>query len=128
MNRVLLSGRLTKDPDINIRNNGKLTVANFVLAVQRTSAPKECNYIQCVAFGTTAENIRKYLKQGIKIIVDDGEWRTDEYIDRYGNKVFTNQCWVKHFEFAESKTKQTEHGDNGFVNITGNATGLFPFT
>lgn len=121
MNRVLLSGRLTKDPDIKIRN-GRLTVANFVLAVQRTSNPSECNYIQCVAFGNTADIVQRYLKQGIKIIVDDGEWRTDEYKDQYGNRIYTNQCWVKHFEFAESKSRQST--EQGFVDCTGTE----PFT
>ena len=119
MNRVLLSGRLTKDPEINIRNtsNGKVTVANFVLAVPKNSNPKECNYISCVAFGKTAENIDQYLKQGIKIIVDDAEWKTDEYTDRNGNRIFTNHCWVKHFEFAESKSRQTNQADNPFSFI-----------
>ena len=129
MNRVLLSGRLTKDPGVNIRNgaNGKFIVANFVLAVPRTSNYKECNYIQCVSFGNTAENIQKYLRQGTKIIVDDGEWRTDEYTDKYGNKVFWNRCWVKHFEFAESKTKQANDDKQEFANLSELPAGALPF-
>ena len=129
MNRVLLSGRLTKDPDINIRNgiNGKFTVANYVIAVQKNSNPKECNFIHCVSFGNTAENVRKYLKQGTKIIVDDGEWRTDEYTDKNGNKVFLNRCEVKHFEFAETKSKQTDSAEQGFVQKSVDDVVNFPF-
>ena len=130
MNRVLLSGRLTKDPDVNIRNgaNGKLTVANFVLAVPRNSNPRECNFIQCVSFGNTAENVKRYLRQGIKIIVDDGEWRTDEYTDRNGHKVYLNQCWVKHFEFAESKSRQQPVEEQGFMTVSDEELARMPFT
>lgn len=128
MNRVMLSGRLTDNPDINIRNssNGKLTVATFILAVPRTSKPSEANFIHCVSFGNTAEIIEKYVTQGMKIIVDDGEWRTDEYTDRNGNKVYTNQCVVKHFEFAESKQRQ--YNSQGFMNLSEEMTGSLPFT
>lgn len=128
MNRVMLSGRLTDNPDINIRNssNGKLTVATFILAVPRTSKPSEANFIHCVSFGNTAEIIEKYVTQGMKIIVDDGEWRTDEYTDRNGNKVHTNQCVVKHFEFAESKQRQSN--SQGFMNLSEEMTGSLPFT
>lgn len=128
MNRVMLSGRLTDNPDINIRNssNGKLTVATFILAVPRTSKPSEANFIHCVSFGNTAEIIEKYVTQGMKIIVDDGEWRTDEYTDRNGNKVYTNQCVVKHFEFAESK--QRHSNSQGFMNLSEEMTGSLPFT
>ena len=130
MNRVLLSGRLTKDPDVKIRNgaNGKLTVANFVLAVPRNSNLRECNFIQCVSFGNTAENVKRYLKQGIKIIIDDGEWRTDEYTDRNGHKVYLNQCWVKHFEFAESKSRQQPAEEQGIMTVSDEELARMPFT
>lgn len=118
MNRVLLSGRLTKDPDVNIRNG--VTVTEFVLAVPRGSKPSESNFIQCVAFGTTATNIGKYCVRGMKIIIDDGEWRVDKYTDRYGNVIYSNKCWVKHFEFAESKSSQ-----HGFSEL---GTTEMPFT
>lgn len=109
MNKVLLSGRLVKDPETKTANgvNGKILVTNFVLAVPRIGKSNESDFIPCVSFGRTAENISRYTKQGMKIIITDGKWRTDKYTDRGGNTIYTNNCVVSQFEFAESKSSQS---------------------
>ena len=103
MNQVILSGRLTRDPDIKYANN--TTVARYTLAVERRfkkDGEQSADFISCVAFGKNAEFSEKYLKQGTKIIVS-GHIQTGSYTNKDGHKVYTTDVVIDSQEFAESK-------------------------
>lgn len=104
MNRAVLMGRLTKDPDI--RTNGETTIARFTLAVDRRKRD-EADFISCVAFNKLAEFSQKYLKQGTKICAE-GRIQTGSYTNRDGQKVYTTDVILDGIEFAESKKTQDE--------------------
>lgn len=99
MNTVILMGRLTKDPEIRHTQDG-LAIASFTLAVDRFK--DGADFIRCTAFGKSAENAEKYLRKGTKIACT-GRWQTGSYKDRNGNTVYTNDCTLERWEFAESK-------------------------
>ena len=136
MNKVTLIGRLTRDPDIRYSENanGQMCIAKYCLAVNRrfkTDGQPDADFINCTAFGKTAEFVEKYLYKGMKIAVV-GEWRTGSYENKDGNKVYTNECLVFEHEFVESKsdsssestntaaTPPTPTSNDGFMNIPDN--------
>ena len=103
MNRVILLGRLTKDPEIkDLGGNDRM--AKYTLAVKRPfrSAEQNVDYISCVCFGKPALNAEKYLKKGMLILIE-GWIRTGRYKGKDGNTVFTTEVQVDRAEFAESK-------------------------
>ena len=107
MNKVILSGRLTRDADIKYsQGENAKAVARFTLAVdrrfKREGDEQTADFISCVAFGKVAEVVEKYCKQGTKLIVE-GRWQTGSYTNKDGVKVYTNDCMVEQLEFAESK-------------------------
>lgn len=106
MNKVILMGRLTKDPDIRYSQGEKSTaVARFSLAVDRKfkqEGQPTADFINCLAFGKRAEFIEKYCRKGTKLVVE-GSWQTGSYTNKDGNKVYTNECLIENCEFAESK-------------------------
>ena len=106
MNRVILMGRLTRDPDFRYsQNDSQLAVVRFTLAVDRRfkrDADQTADFISCVSFGKTAEFIHNYLKQGSKICVE-GRIQTGSYTRQDGQKVYTTDVVVENAEFAESK-------------------------
>lgn len=107
MNRVVLMGRLTRDPDIRYSNGENATaVARFTLAVDRRFGRRDgeqtADFIGCVAFGRTAEFAEKYLRQGIKVAAS-GRIQTGSYTNRDGQKVYTTDVVLDDIEFAESK-------------------------
>ena len=107
MNKVILMGRLTRDPDVRYSNGEQATaVARFTLAVDRRVARRDgeqtADFIGCVAFGRTAEFVEKYFRQGIRIVVS-GRIQTGSYTNREGQKVYTTEVVVEEQEFAESK-------------------------
>lgn len=106
MNKVILMGRLTRDPDVRYSQNENSTaVARFTLAVDRRFKKDEqqsADFISCVAFGKTAEFFEKYMKQGSKICVE-GRIQTGNYTNKDGQKVYTTDVVVENVEFAESK-------------------------
>ena len=114
MNKVLIMGRLTKDPDVRYSQGENPTaVARFTLAVARRFSKNEENdtdFISCVAFGKTGEFVEKYLRKGTKIVVT-GRIQTGSYTNKEGNKVYTTDVVVEDVEFAESK-KAAEGGEN----------------
>lgn len=109
MNKVILIGRLTRDPDVrwSTRQDGTQTVsARFTLAVDRrvkTEGGQAADFVGCVAFGKIAEFADKYLRQGIKIVVE-GRIQTGSYTNREGQKVYTTDVVVEAAEFSESKS------------------------
>ena len=100
MNKAILMGRLTRDPDV--RQAGETQVAKYTLAVDRRFKRDEADFIRCVAFGKGAEFAEKYLHQGTKVVVS-GRIQTGSYDDKDGKKVYTTDVIVEDQEFAESK-------------------------
>lgn len=125
MNRVILCGRLTREPEIRYSQNadGSMAVARYTLAVDRrrgrnSDNEQSADFISCVAFGRSGEFAEKYLHQGTKIIVE-GRWQTGNYTNKDGQKVYTNDCVVERHEFCESRTNQ-QSNNNGIMG--GNAS------
>lgn len=128
MNKVILIGRLTRDPDINYtQGNEGMTVARYTLAVDRRYKANEdqsADFISCVAFRNNAEFAEKYLKNGMKIAVV-GHIQTGSYTNRKGQKVFAVSVVVEQQEFCETKAAyqeqqrytETNSGIDGFTNI-----------
>lgn len=109
MNKVILIGRLIKDPDIRTGTNDT-KIARYILAVERQyrkNNERTSDFINCVALGKNGEFAEKYLHKGIKIAVI-GTWQTGNYTDKDGKKVYTNDCLVETHEFVESKKSQSE--------------------
>ena len=107
MNKVILMGRLTRDPDIRCtQGNEPMAIARYTLAVDRkVRKENEANadFISCVAFGKNAEFAERYLKQGTKIVLE-GHIQTGSYTNKEGQKVYTTDIVVESTEFAESKS------------------------
>ena len=129
-NLVSLIGRPTKDMDF--RQNGENSVARFSLAVDRKfSKEKQADFISCVAFNKTAENLNKHVKKGQKIAVM-GEIRTGSY-EKDGKKVYTTDVVVSEFEFASSKSEEGQEGqqptapDDNFVDVPEGIESDLPF-
>ena len=107
MNKVILMGRLTRDPEIRYANNENSTcIANYTLAVdrkyKRQGDEQTADFIRCVAMGKGGEFAERYLYQGIKIVVE-GRIQTGSYTNKDGQKVYTTDVFVESQEFAESK-------------------------
>ena len=118
MNKVVLMGRLTRDPDIRYTSgDNSLAVARFTLAVDRrrsknNNGENTADFISCVAFGSQAEFVEKYMHKGIKIALS-GRIQTGSYTNKDGNKVYTTDVVVEDLEFAESKNSSSS-SDGGF--------------
>ena len=139
MNKVVLMGRLTKDHDVRYsQGNNPMVIARYTLAVDRKfkrDGEANADFINCVAFGKNGEFAEKYLRKGMKILVE-GRWQSGSYTNRDGQKVDTNDCVVESCEFAESKNAnqqneqnnrpQPSNSDDGFMQIPDNMEDL-PF-
>ena len=111
MNKVLLIGRLTKDPDIRwTQGQDAKCVARYTLALNRAKKD-EADFISCVAFGKNGEFADKYLHKGTKIHVE-GTIQTGSYTNRDGQKVYTTDVVVEDQEFAESKAASSANSGN----------------
>ena len=106
MNKVILMGRLTRDPEVRYSaGENALAIARYTLAVDRRfrrDGEATADFISCVSFGRTAEFAEKYFRQGLKIAVS-GRIQTGSYTNRDGQKVYTTEVVVEEQEFAESK-------------------------
>ena len=107
MNKVILIGRLTKDPEVRYTQGQEtMAVARYTLAVDRRfkrEGEQSADFINCLAFGKAAEFAEKYLHQGTKIVAV-GRIQTGSYTNRDGQKVYTTDVVVEEQEFAESKS------------------------
>ena len=142
MNKVILMGRLTRDPEVRYSQGETSTaVARFTLAVDRRFRRDDAStdFIGCVAFGRNAEFIEKYFRQGTKALIT-GRIQTGSYTNRDGQKVYTTDVVVEDQEFAESKNTQGESGfqstsrpmpsaaaGDGFMNIPDGIDEELPF-
>lgn len=144
MNKAILMGRLTRDPNVRYTQGAESTcVARYTLAVDRRvkqEGQQSADFISCIAFGRNGEFAEKYLKQGSKIVVT-GHIQTGSYTNRDGNKVYTTDIVIEEQEFAESKAAaernqqqepqpqpQTETDENGFMNIPDGLDEELPFS
>lgn len=118
MNKVILMGRLTRDPEVRYSSGENATaVARFSLAVDRRfkrEGEQNADFISCVAFGKTAEFIEKYFRKGMRMTLA-GRIQTGSYTNKEGNKVYTTDVFVEECEFAESKKASEENRDTGYV-------------
>ena len=113
MNKVILMGRLTRDPEMrNSNGESNTAIARYTLAVDRRykrEGEAGADFISCVAFRKTAEFIEKYFRQGTRMVIS-GRIQTGSYTNREGQKVYTTDVVVEEQEFAESKNAG---GNNG---------------
>lgn len=148
MNKVILMGRLTRDPEVRYSQAAEpLAIARYTLAVDRRFARRgagesneaTADFIQCVAFGKAGEFAEKYFKQGTKIAIS-GRIQTGSYTNKDGNRVYTTEVVVEEQEFAESKNASGNGGysgedrpapasasADGFMNIPSGLEGEIPF-
>lgn len=112
MNKVILMGRLTRDPEVRYSaGENSMAIARYTLAVDRRfkrDGEATADFIGCVAFGRQAEFAEKYLRQGIKIAIS-GRIQTGSYVNKDGVKVYTTDIVVEDQEFAESKAVSDSH-------------------
>ena len=106
MNKAILMGRLTRNPDIRYTQGEKpVCIARYTLAVDRRfkrDGEQEADFISCVAFGRQAEFAEKYLQKGTKVVIS-GRIQTGSYTNREGARVYTTDIVVEEQDFAESK-------------------------
>ena len=144
MNKVILVGRLTRDPEVrySTSGDGQLAIARYTLAVDRRfrrDGEQTADFIRCVAFGRSGEFAEKYFHQGTKIVAE-GRIQTGSYTNKDGQKVYTTDVVVEDQEFAESKSAQSESGfqsasrpqpsaaiGDGFMNIPDGIDEELPF-
>lgn len=116
MNKVILMGRLTRDPEVRYsQGENSLAIARYSLAVDRRfkrPGEPDADFINCTSFGKAAEFAEKYLKQGTKIAVT-GRIQTGSYTNKEGQKVYTTDVVVEEQEFAESKAASSESSNYG---------------
>mgnify|MGYP001105205838 CR=1 FL=1 len=117
MNKVILMGRLTREPDVRYSQNadGSMAVARYTLAVDRrrgrnSDNEQSADFISCVAFGRAGEFAEKYLHQGTKVVVS-GRIQTGSYTNKDGQRVYTTDVVVDDQEFAESKASAASSED-----------------
>ena len=148
MNKVILMGRLTRDPEVRYSQGDTATaVGRYTLAVdrrfRRDGDQQTADFINCVAFGRSAEFAEKYLRQGTKVVVT-GRIQTGSYTNRDGVKVYTTDVVVEDQEFAESKAAGTSNNSfqaspspspmpstdigDGFMNIPDGIDEELPFS
>lgn len=114
MNRVVLVGRLTKDPELKYTPNG-VPVATFTLAVNRAftnqAGEKEADFINCVVWRKPAENVANFLKKGSLAGVD-GRVQTRNYEGQDGKKVYVTEIMAESVQFLEPKAKDGSPSDS----------------
>lgn len=119
MNKVILMGRLTRDPEIRYsQGENSIAVARFTLAVDRRfkkPGEADADFLNCVAFGKTAEHAEKYYKQGLKVLIT-GRIQTGSYTNKEGQKVYTTDIVVEESEFAESKNASSQNAGDNYQN------------
>lgn len=141
MNKVVLIGRLTREPEVRYAQNDNQTcIARYNLAVDRRykkEGEATADFINCVAFGKNGEFVEKYLSKGMKIAVS-GRIQTGSYTNQDGNKVYTTDVVVEEHSFCESKNSNYSTAESssmpansmpedGFINIPDGIDEELPF-
>ena len=123
MNKVLLMGRLTRDAEIRYsQGDNSMAIARFSLAVDRrgrrdsnSSEEQTADFINCVAFGKTADFLERFGRKGTKFVVE-GRIQTGSYTNKDGQRVYTTDVVAENVEFAESKNASAGNNDGGYQN------------
>lgn len=131
MNKIILMGRLTRNPEVRYSaGENSTTIARFSLAVNRKFTKEgdqvKADFFNCTAFGKQGEFVEKYLQQGTKILVT-GRIQNDNYTNREGQKVYSVQVLVEEVEFAESKGASTQQENTDFQAIPEDLGEELPF-
>ena len=149
MNKVILMGRLTRDPEVRYsQGENSMAIARYTLAVDRrftrnngNGDDQSADFITCVAFGKTGEFAEKYLRKGTKVAIE-GRIQTGSYTNKDGQKVYTTEVIVENHEFAESKgngpggsgagaaggaSEAPQGAGDGFMNIPDGIEEELPF-
>ena len=139
MNKVVLVGRLTRDPEVRYSQGENATaVARYTVAVDRRfkrDGEPTADFINCVVFGKSAEFAEKYFRQGLRVAIS-GRITTGSYTNKDGIKVYTTEVTVEEQEFAESKAEseanktinqQTTPSSDGFINVPDGVDEELPF-
>lgn len=111
MNKVILIGRLTRDPDLRFLAGSGNAVTRFSIAVARQFKRDEADFINCVVFGKAAETIAQYMTKGSQIAIT-GNIRTGSYNAQDGSKRYTTDVIVESFEFVGSGKGQSNDNSN----------------
>ena len=117
MNKVILMGRLTRDAEIRYSQGESSTaIARFSLAVdrrfRRDNDEQTADFINCVAFGRTAEFLERFGRKGTKFVLE-GRIQTGSYTNKDGQRVYTTDVVAENVEFAESKNNSSAGNDFG---------------
>lgn len=140
MNKIILMGRLTRDPEtMYSQGDSTMAIAKFTLAVDRRfkrQGEPDADFFNCTAFRKQAEFVQNYLKQGTKVVLS-GRVQNDNYTNKDGVKVYSVQIIVEEIEFAESKAAssdgydappvQSQNVNDGFVDIPQSLADELPF-
>lgn len=139
MNKVILVGRLTRDPEVRFsQGENAMAVARYTIAVNRRvkrEGDPEADFIRCVVFGRAAEFAEKYFRQGLRIAIS-GRIQTGSYTNKEGVKVYTTEVVVEEQEFAESMAERehtqtqastSESSRDGFMNVPDGIDEELPF-
>lgn len=143
MNKVVLIGRLTKDPEVRYSTGEKsVAIARYTIAIDRRKNPNSdtepgADFIPCVAIGKNGEWAEKWLKKGMKVAVE-GHIQTGSYTNKEGAKVYTTEVIVREHEFCESKSGSSDreardeatlqgYTGEGFMNIPDGIDEELPF-
>ena len=141
MNKVILMGRLTRDPEVSSSTSGT-TFARYSIAVDRRfkrDGEPDADFFNCTSFGKQAEFVERYLKKGTKVVVS-GRLQNNNYTNKEGQKVYDVRIMVEDIEFAESKNASTDgsfsgssssgssNGGNDFLNVPDGLVEELPFS
>ena len=136
MNKVILVGRLTRDPEIRYsQGKNSMAVGRYTIAINRRVKPDQeqtADFIRCIVFGRSAEFAEKYFRQGMRIAVS-GRIQTGSYVNKDGIKVYTTEVVVEEQEFAESKAEaegrpqESATDADGFMNVPDGLDEELPF-
>lgn len=144
MNKVVLMGRLTRDPEVRYGGANNTAVARYTVAVPRRfkrDGEPDADFVPCVVFGRSAEFAEKYFRQGMRVSIS-GRIQTGSYTNKDGVKVYTTDVIVEEQEFAESKAEQEQNrrsqpqeqpspygpaDSDGFMNIPDGIDEELPF-
>lgn len=128
MNKVILMGRLVKNPEVKQDANGAISMARYTLAVDRMRTKKDedpgADFINCVVFGKSAEFAKNYLRKGTKVAIE-GRIQTGSYTNKNGQKVYTTDVVIERQEFAESKAANGENNNAKPASATDTANDGF---
>ena len=127
MNKVILVGRLTRDPEIRYsQGEDSMAVGRYTIAINRRVKPDQeqtADFLRCIVFGRSAEFAEKYFRQGMRIAVS-GRIQTGSYTNKDGVRVYTTEVVVEEQEFAESKAEaegrpfhESTTDADGFMNV-----------